>query len=235
MDLYLVIRCDTPHLPIFVARCEDSPRRRKSRANSPWRDDGDRHLPGYQWGHPNSLCFESPRLMDLSLSNLARSPNRADPMQVTLWHGGGGTPAAAGKGQEGHHSWATIARAVALDRNFAATAPLARVSRPTAAAALSSAWPQLWGLVQYEGRIHVVLFASPTPTSSVYEVNEVLWARPQEEARRPGASLWAGAVPLAHLPGNCQRNCNRQRRCDCRVASRRWSWRQYCEEPKLWN
>ena len=25
-------------------------------------DDDDRHLPGHKWGHPNSLCFESPRL-----------------------------------------------------------------------------------------------------------------------------------------------------------------------------
>ena len=28
----------------------------------PRRDDDDGHFPGHQWGHPNSLCFESPRL-----------------------------------------------------------------------------------------------------------------------------------------------------------------------------
>ena len=42
----------------------------------------------------------------------------------------------------------------------------------------------------------MVLFAGPTPTSSAYEANEVLWAHPQEEARQPGASLWAGAVAI---------------------------------------
>ena len=40
----------------------------------------------------------------------------------------------------------------------------------------------------------MVLFAGPTPTSSAYEASEVLWAHPQEEARQPGASLWAGAA-----------------------------------------
>ena len=42
----------------------------------------------------------------------------------------------------------------------------------------------------------MVLFAGPTPTSSAYEASEVLWAHPQEEARQPGASLWAGAVAI---------------------------------------
>ena len=41
-----------------------------------------------------------------------------------------------------------------------------------------------------------MLFAGPTPTSAAYEANEVLWAHPQEEARQPGASLWAGAVAI---------------------------------------
>ena len=50
--------------------------------------------------------------------------------------------------------------------------------------------------LQFEGRVHVVLFAGPTPISSVYKVKEVMWAHPQEEARRPGASLWAGAVAV---------------------------------------
>ena len=127
-----------------------------------------------------------------------RSSLRTDPIQVTPWAGGGDTPAAeaAGKGQDGHHPWATVARAVALGRYLVATAPLARVSRPIPATAWSAAWPQLRGtkaagrLVQSGGRIHVA------PTSLVYEANEVLWAHPQEEARRPGASLWAGAVAV---------------------------------------
>ena len=128
-----------------------------------------------------------------------RSSLHADPMQVAPWSGGGSTPAAAGKGRR---VTTRIARAVALDRYLAATAPLARVSRPILAAAWSEAWPQLWGtkaagrLVQFGGKTHVVLFAGPTPISSVYEVKEVLWAHPQEEARRPGASLWAGAVAV---------------------------------------
>ena len=131
-----------------------------------------------------------------------RSSLRADPMQATPWPGGGDTTAAAGEGQEGHHPWATLAGAATLDRYLAATAPLARVSRPIPATARSTAWPQLRGtkaagrLVKFRGKVHVVLFAGPTPTSSAYEANEVLWAHPQEEARQPGASLWEGAVAI---------------------------------------
>ena len=38
------------------------------------RDDDDRNLPGHWWGQPpSSICSESPRLVDLSLLNLANS------------------------------------------------------------------------------------------------------------------------------------------------------------------
>ena len=140
-----------------------------------------------------------------------RSSLRADPMQATPWPGGGDTTAAAGEGQEGHHPWATLAGAVTLDRYLAATAPLARVSRPIPATAWSTAWPQLRGtkaagrLVKFRGKVHVVLFAGPTPTSSAYEASEVLWAHPQEEARQPGASLWAGAVAIPLTRGLSER------------------------------
>ena len=56
------------------------------------RDDDDRHLPGHQWGHPNSLCFESPRLdpyvsFKTSSQLAAHSPpphSRATPYSLCL-------------------------------------------------------------------------------------------------------------------------------------------------------
>ena len=42
------------------------------------RVDDDRRLPGHKWGHPSALCFECPRLVQLSLNHLAQSPQLAE-------------------------------------------------------------------------------------------------------------------------------------------------------------